>query len=97
VRLSFSSRKPSSDWSFSLQFSLQQRKLSKLEADVALLKAAKNSADEAAKKAEAELAEAVEKYRAEWNERKRIFNQVSSFLITQDSEIDTETNIVKLS
>jgi hypothetical protein len=62
-----------------------QRKLSKLEADVALLKAAKNSADEAAKKAEAELAEAVEKYRAEWNERKRIFNQVSSFLITQDS------------
>ncbi|GAQ86176.1 kinesin-like protein [Klebsormidium nitens] len=53
-----------------------QRKLSRLEADMITLAIARKTAEEAAQKAEGELAAAVEKYKAEWNERKRIYNQL---------------------
>lgn len=50
--------------------------MSRLEADMMTLATAKKTAEEAAQKAEGELAAAFEKYQAEWNERKRIYNQV---------------------
>lgn len=48
----------------------------RLEADMIALTSAKKAAEEAALSVKGELAEAIEKYKAEWNERKRIFNQV---------------------
>lgn len=54
-----------------------QRKLSRLEADMITIAIANKTAEEAAQKAEGELAAAFEKYKAEWNERKRIYNQVN--------------------